>query len=51
MAETIFLVVPPIFQFWGTLISCIDESGKDFKVQTPVSVKKSTGEKTKMGRG
>jgi len=46
-----FLAVPTIFQFLGgTLISYIDESGTDFKVQTAVSVKRSTGEKTKRGR-
>jgi len=49
-APTIFFSYPPIFQFWGTLISHIDESGTDFMVQTPVSVKQSTGEKTKRGR-
>jgi len=50
MVETFFLAVLPIFQFWGILISYIDESGTDFKVQTPLSVKQSTGEKTKRGR-
>jgi len=52
VAENIILVAPPpIFQFWG-VISHIDENGTDFKVQTPVSVsvKQSTGEKTKRGR-
>jgi len=46
----IFSAVPPIFKFWGTLISYIDESGTYFKVQIPVSVKQSNGEKSKRGR-
>jgi len=45
------LAVHPIFQFWGTLISYIDESETDFKVQTPVSVKQPTGDKTIRGEG
>jgi len=49
-APKIFLVVPQYLNFGETLISYIDGSGTDFKVQTPVSVKQSTGEKTKKGR-
>jgi len=33
-APKILFSYPPIFQFWGTLISHIDESGTDFKVKT-----------------
>jgi len=43
-----FFSCPPIFQFWGD--SYIDESETNFKVQTPVSVKQPTEEKTKRGR-
>jgi len=53
LAPNIFLAVPQYFNFWGHLIhiySYIDESGTDFKVQTPVPVKQPTGEKTKRGR-